>query len=79
MFSLGAPELLILLVILAVPAAIIAGVVVLVVKATHTRPPATGPSVAGAVPPGWHPDPQGQPGSLRFWDGSRWTDDTATR
>lgn len=24
-------------------------------------------------PAGWHPDPQ-QPGMLRYWDGSQWTD-----
>ena len=28
-----------------------------------------------ATPPGWYPDPNGQPG-LRYYDGSRWTDQT---
>ncbi|MBS43708.1 MAG: hypothetical protein CMH83_11225 [Nocardioides sp.] len=27
--------------------------------------------------PGWYPDPAGQPGAFRFWDGSTWTDDLA--
>lgn len=31
---------------------------------------------ATAVPPGWHPDPQGQR-RLRWWDGTRWTDQTS--
>ena len=37
---------------------------------------ATGPAtpVAG---PGWYPDPAGQAGLLRYWDGQRWTKDTA--
>ncbi|ODR17477.1 hypothetical protein BHQ23_26260 [Mycobacterium gordonae] len=29
------------------------------------RPPA-------AIPPGWYPDPSGQPGQ-RYWDGAAWT------
>jgi uncharacterized protein len=24
--------------------------------------------------PGWYPDPQGNPGQQRWWDGSRWTE-----
>lgn len=28
------------------------------------------------APPGWHPDPQGEK-RLRWWDGTRWTDQTA--
>jgi Protein of unknown function (DUF2510) len=30
---------------------------------------------AAAVPAGWHPDPQGQH-QLRWWDGTRWTEQT---
>ena len=29
-----------------------------------------------AVPAGWYPDPSGQP-VQRYWDGARWTDNTA--
>jgi Protein of unknown function (DUF2510) len=25
------------------------------------------------TPPGWHPDPSGPSGTLRWWDGSAWT------
>jgi hypothetical protein len=34
------------------------------------------PQPAAATPPGWHPDPQGVK-RLRWWDGTRWTDQTA--
>lgn len=27
-------------------------------------------------PPGWHPDPSGAPGQLRWWDGQQWTAQT---
>ncbi|MHA7651760.1 DUF2510 domain-containing protein [Mycobacterium sp. ML4] len=33
-----------------------------------TRPPS-------ATPPGWYPDPSGQPGR-RYWDGTAWTNFT---
>ena len=26
------------------------------------------------APPGWYPDPQGPPGSQRYWNGSTWTE-----
>jgi hypothetical protein len=28
------------------------------------------------APPGWHPDPSNPGGSLRWWDGTAWTDQT---
>ena len=28
----------------------------------------------GGAPAGWHPDPSGAPGRLRWWDGETWTD-----
>lgn len=39
---------------------------------TAPPPAAAEPS----APPGWHPDPSGQ-ARLRWWDGSRWTDQTS--
>ncbi len=32
---------------------------------------------ASAAAPGWHPDPTGVPGRLRWWDGTAWTSHTA--
>jgi hypothetical protein len=37
--------------------------------------PAGNPPPAGAPPPGWYSDPTIQ-GTLRWWDGARWTDHT---
>lgn len=34
------------------------------------------PPTAATPPPGWHPDPHGQK-RLRWWDGTRWTDQTS--
>lgn len=38
--------------------------------------PVAPPPPPAASPPGWHPDPQGEK-RLRWWDGTRWTDQTA--
>lgn len=35
------------------------------------------PSPAGGPPPGWYPDPYGQPG-YRWWNGVAWTEDRST-
>ncbi len=32
-----------------------------------------------SVPAGWLPDPSGAPDTLRYWDGSRWTQHVAQR
>lgn len=43
-------------------------------------PPAPAPTPsAPAVPAGWLPDPSGAPDTLRYWDGSRWTQHVAQR
>lgn len=34
------------------------------------------PARGSGVAPGWYPDPTGT-ARLRYWDGARWTDDTA--
>ncbi len=32
-----------------------------------------------SAPPGWYPDPGGQPGRLRYWDGRGWSSDAPIR
>lgn len=36
-------------------------------------PQAMHPGVAATSPPGWYPDPNGDPSLLRYWDGNGWT------
>ncbi len=38
-----------------------------------------GPAPAAAVPEGWLPDPYGAPDTVRYWNGSAWTEHTAQR
>jgi RND superfamily putative drug exporter len=35
------------------------------------------PAAPVATPAGWFPDPSGDPTTLRYWDGTRWTEHTA--
>jgi hypothetical protein len=75
MFGLGAPELLILLVILGVLVGVPVLVVVFVVKAVGKRsvpPPSSAPEGR------WAPDPFGRH-ELRFWDGRQWTSNVSDR
>jgi heat shock protein HtpX len=37
------------------------------------------PAATAAVPAGWYADPAGTARLVRYWDGRRWTDHTATR
>lgn len=41
-----------------------------------TAPQPAGPAESSGPAAGWYPDPQGQK-RLRYWDGSRWTEQTA--
>jgi hypothetical protein len=36
----------------------------------------SGPDPGGAPAPGWYPDPDGDAGTVRWWDGARWSDVT---
>lgn len=41
--------------------------------------PAAPPAPAPGTPAGWLPDPSGVPNTLRYWDGSGWTQHVAQR
>jgi hypothetical protein len=36
----------------------------------------TGAGQTGSAPPGWYPDPDGAPGTVRWWSGTTWSDVT---
>lgn len=47
------------------------------VTAGHREPRYGAPvTTQSNTPAGWYPDPQGAPQSLRYWDGSQWTEHT---
>jgi Protein of unknown function (DUF2510) len=70
--DLGAPELLIVLVVFGAPLAIVIAVVMGASRRRQSSPTAwTGPGPT--TPPGWHPDPAGRH-ELRWGDGTRWTE-----
>lgn len=64
-------HILIIFVVLAIVIGALVGVVLLIVKALGSKPR----PVAGAIPAGWYPDPQGAP-TQRYWDGAQWTEHT---
>ena len=76
--NIGVPELLLLLLFVAVPVALIVGIVLLVTRrgkpATATTPMPAQPQGANVVA-GWYPDPN-IPGHQRYWDGTAWTTHT---
>ena len=74
MTGLGAPEVLILLVILALFVGVPAVLIFLVYKAVSSRNRVE--SSAAPIAGRWAPDPSGRH-ELRYWDGQRWTDDVS--
>jgi len=68
--NVGAPELLIVLVILGIPVALVV-LIVRLAGGSRSRTAASAPPLAG--PPGWHPDPSGR-FEARYFDGIRWTE-----
>ena len=64
--NLGAPELIIILIIVGIPVLIVVGIVSLVRRSGLQGPQAP------AAPPGWLADPA-QRHQYRYWDGRQWT------
>ena len=77
--NLGAPELLIILLVLGLPVGV-AIAVILAVRTKATRPGRAGapnfPPPPPSVRPDWYPDPSGR-FDVRYHDGSRWTEHVA--
>ena len=65
--NLGAPELIILLIMFGIPVLVVVAIVSLVRRGGRRQGPA--PAVA---PPGWLTDPM-QRHQYRYWDGTQWT------
>jgi hypothetical protein len=66
--NIGAPELLIVVVVLGLPVLVMA----FVVMAARRRSEARSTVAAPPTPAGWHADPYGRH-QLRYWDGGVWT------
>ncbi|WP_420750192.1 DUF2510 domain-containing protein [Rhodococcus sp. O3] len=66
---------LVLFAILAAAVAAVAGIVIVIVKASKSKVP---PAVHNAIPAGWYTDPQ-NPTMVRYYDGGMWTAHTQPR
>jgi hypothetical protein len=71
-FNLRGPELVVLLVLVAVVAGVVL-LVVFLVKAGTSRPQQGAAAVPQSSPPGWYPLPDGS-GRVAWWDGEKWVD-----
>ena len=65
--NLGAPELIIILIMFGIPVLVVVGIVSLVRRSGQRQGPQT-----PAAPAGWLADPM-QRHQFRYWDGRQWT------